>query len=351
MHLKQLSTTQRLAAGCGCVTILAVATGVTAMLWFSGRTSRGFERDLAAAPAGWTDSIRQLVRSPDLAEFLPARDLPGDGSAVVHDSALAWHRPSIEHAYRALINPAQPATSDDSAAWRAIMADTALDRFARAARMTGWSATDRVLGPEGSVARTNALAMVPPAYRDIRNVTRALVVRGVLRLERGDRGGARADFASATGLGERLLAREPVALGVFVGRAAISSGMRGWERYARAVRDSALLVRAGTIQAWAAGSPGRFTDLLIAAPDSALAIAADSTLALGMRSDAMRNVLAAWIVRPRGFLFGPPARVERALRRLAQSADRDAAALANMTATTAERMNIFAIGKMMREAQ
>jgi len=351
MRLNSLSTPQRLAAGCGCVTVLAVVVAAITLGYFSRKIGGRFERDLAQAPVGWTDSLRALGRVPDLSDFLPPRDVPGDGSHVVHDTSNHWKQENFEGPYRALLNPAQPPAPGDSAAWRLIAADTGLDRFVRAARRQEWNATARVLGPENSVVRRNALAMPLPAYRDVRNVTRGLVIRGVMRLRRQDPEGALEDFQAAVGLGERLLTREPTGLGLFIGRAAISSGMRGFEIYARHQRDSALAQRAEAVRAWATGTPGRFTDLLIAAPESALALAADTTIALGSRAEALRNALAGWVVRPRGFLFGPPAWVEDRLDALARSPDRDFAALAAMTAATARRMHVFAIGKLMRESE
>jgi hypothetical protein len=345
--LRRLTLPQRLAAGCGCVTILACLAAAGLYAWFELQISGRMARELADAPAGWADSVRAVGRSPDLSGLALARTDTGDGAAAAHDGAWAWPRPGVDHAYRVLITPGTAATPEDSATWRSVAADTALDRFVAAARRHDWRATDRVLAGD-SLAHRNYMTIRVPDYRGVRTAGRGLVIRALMRLRRGDRDGARADLGAVVGLGEQMFRHEPSLAGTLVGRSLIASGVHGWAHYAQSVRDSALAERAALVGAWASVRPPLLGQWLVGAPDTALAIAADTSLALGLRGDAMADVLLAFLLRPRGFVFGVPGRYERALRAVA-AAGGDAGSLAAIAAVTAQRANLLHMSELMRE--
>ncbi len=350
MDLKKLSLPQRLAAGCGCVAVLAVLSALALFILLGAWQRSNMRRASDRAPAGWADSIRALGRLPDLAGLTPARGEPGDGAGVVHDSALAWRGGSVEDAFGAIVGLRAVVTADDSAAWRRVAADTSLDRFVAAARRQDWRALDRALASE-PLARRNLLALPMPRFAPARNAARALVIRAMVRLGRGEVAGARTDLAAATGLGEQMFRHEPTIIGSLVGRAIVSSAMRGWERYADRTRDTALARRATAIREWAARRPGSASSTLMNAPDTALVLARDTSLALGMRSEAFRGVLNSWVFLPRGIVFGPPSDTREALRAMADHpAGGDAATLAGIAAATADRMRFFGIFTLMRES-
>jgi len=345
--LKRLTLPQRLAAGCGCVTILAALAAAGLYAWFEIHISNRMAQEAARVPAGWADSVRALGRSPDLSGLALVPADTGDGAAAAHDSAWAWERPGVDHAYRVLITPGTAATPEDTATWRSVAADTALDRFVAAARRHDWRATDRVLAGD-TLAPRNYMAIRVPDYRGIRTAGRGLVIRALMRLRGGDRDGARNDLGAVVGLGEQMFRHEPSLYGTLVGRSLIASGVHGWAHYAQAARDTALAARAAAVGAWASVRPPPIGEWLVGAPDTALAIAADTSLALGMRGDAMADVLLAYLLRPRGFVFGVPGRYERALHSLAAGGG-DAGALAGIAAVTAERANLLHMSALLRE--
>ncbi len=347
MDLKKLTMPQRLAAGCGCVVVLAALAAVALIVVMGAWQRDNMRRARDRAPAGWTDSLRSLGRAPDLAGLVLPRTEPGDGSGVAHDSAQTWRGGNVEDAFSALVG-VRPATAEDSSAWRRVAADTSLDRFVAAAQRQDWRALDRALAG-APVARENLLAIPVARFAPIRSASRALVIRAVIRLQRGDRAGARTDLGAATGLGEQLFRHEPTLVGSLVGRAAISSAMRGWELYAARVRDTTLASRALAVREWAARRPGSLAGTLLSAPDSALALARDGTLSLGMRGQALQSVLTGWVFLPRGILFGPPAATREALLAIAAGPG-DAATLGAIAARTAGRMRFFGIFTLMREA-
>ena len=80
------------------------------------------------------DSVRSAGRLPDLGGLTLPRTDSGDGAWVVYDTARAYHRDGLDHAYRALVGSETP-NAADSALWRALEADTTLDAWAAAARI------------------------------------------------------------------------------------------------------------------------------------------------------------------------------------------------------------------------
>jgi len=351
MALKSLTTTQRLAAGCGCVTFLVVMLLVGGYVFLTAWQRDRARHELGAAPEGWMDSIRTGSRLPDLTGLTLDRTDSGDAAAALR--ALP-SRPRIELAYRAIVG-LRAATAEDSARWREVMADTALNGVVAIARRQDYRALDVSLASADSGARSNLLRMpVPnignPGIGNARDATRALVIRAMIRLRRGDRAGAREDLSAVTALGEQAARHEPTVLGNLIGRAQLSSAARGWERYAERTGDSALASRARDLLAWAARRPHSFSYRVMVAPDSALALARDSSLALGTRGEALSQLVVGRALTPHGFIFGMPRREMRALRELAAQSSGDMATLTNIAIETAKRTRFMGFMRVLREA-
>lgn len=347
LELKRLTLTQRLAAGLGCVVVLAALAAVVLYGVLQVLARSRDRRHLAEAPPGWADSLRAFARFPQLDGLALPRDLDGDGARVAHDALLRWSIPELEPAYRALMGGR--ARAADSAVWRAVVTDTGIDRFVSAARMRRWNALDRLLA-RAPAAGHNILALPTPAFGPIRDATRALVIRSVMRLSRGDRARAREDLGAAMGLGQQMFNREPSVMGLLVGRSMIVSAAHGWERYALAVGDSALAARARAALAWEARWPLGAGAFLALAPDTAIALARDTTLALALRAEALRGIMDSWLLTPRGMLFGVERRYRDAIRGFTTDPDRDLARLAIAISATADRIDVWHLGQLQREA-
>lgn len=347
--LHELTLPQRLAAGLGCVVVLALVAGAIVFIVFDVAARRRIGDELGQAPPGWADSLRLAGRAPDLTALSASRTVEGDGSFIAHDSTLRWSRGNVEDPYRAITSG--HGSRADSALWRDIAADTGLQRFADAGRMSEWKALDRLVDRAPVDVKRNVMALPVPMYAPLRNAARGLVIRGLEKLRRGDREGARADLGAATSLGEQVFRREPSAIGSFMGKSIIASGARGWLRYADLAKDTALGRQAWTVFTWASAPPSQIAQLMIVAPDTALVLARDTTLALGVRTEALVNVMNAWMLRPRGFLFGPPRKYKRAIRDLAADRDPEFARIAEMTYATARRMHVMGLSKLLREAR
>jgi hypothetical protein len=331
-------TVRRIGVALGIVAlILAFAAG--GLYWWADRAlTAGHRLALARAPRGWLDSMRTTARVPDLAAFALPRTAAGDGSAAAYDSTLRWTPPPrFLDAYGTLTR-GRPAGAADSALWRAVAADATLDRFVAFARRRGWDATSRALGG-GGADTADLFGLELPRSSSARVACEGLVMRALVRLARRDAAGARTDLAAAAGVGEQMARREPTLLGALTGKRILAEALRAYGVLASATHDTGLARAARAAEAWAAGRRGTNLTLLEAAPDSALVLAADTTVPLGWRAEALAATLFSDLLRMRGLVFGVPASTIDALRPFVRDRDPDLARLARVAVATAERIN------------
>ena len=329
------------------VLILAFAAG--GLYWWADRAmTAGHRLALARAPQGWLDAMRATARVPDVSAFALARTADGDGSAVAYDSASRWTPPpSFQAAYGKLTRD-RPATAADSTLWRDVAADATLDRFVAAARLRGWEATARATAGVDSL---NLFAVELPRSSGARPACQGLIVRARMRLARRDVAGARTDLAAAVAIGEQMARREPTLVGALTGKRILAEALRAYGVFAAATGDSALARAARTAEAWAGSRPGTNLTLLEAAPDSALALAADTTVPLGWRGEALAATLFSHLFRLRGLIFGVPTSTVAAIRPFTTDRDPDFARLARIALTTAERINRAPLSRRWRSIQ
>lgn len=328
-----------LLAGTGVVAVGLI--GCLAFYWIVDRGLKGAaESATRRAPAGWMDSIRWSARlAPEALALALPRSEDGNAAAMLlsTDSGNTWAAPDhLTEAYNAQTAGRQ-LTGDEAAARRAILADTSLDRFVRAAKQGRWESLDIAISRSDTAVAHNVFIMAIPRFGNTRAVAYGLAIRSRMRLERGDRAAALEDARAAIGLGELMARREPWLIGHLVGRALIRIGAAELAHYGAATRDSALARQAAALEAWAKGRPGRLYTALAASPDSALIIAHDTSLALGWRAEAMFSLLRVY--RARSILFGPSDQVIEQLDALSRDSDPDFARLAGMFKATAEWIN------------
>ena len=329
-------TLRRIGIALGIVALI-LAFAVGGLYWWADRAmTAGHRLALARAPRGWLDSMRATARVPDLAAFALPRTVDGDGSAAAYDTALHWTPPPQFQAAYGTLTRNRAATAADSTLWREVAADTALDRFVAAARLRGWDATARATAGADTV---NLFAVELPGSGGARVACQGLIVRARMRLARRDVAGARTDLAAAVALGEQLARREPTLLGALTGKRILAEALRAYGVVAAATGDSALARAARTAEAWAGSRRGTDLTLLEAAPESALALAADATVPLGWRGEALAAILFSDLLRIRGLVFGVPASTVEAIRPFATDRDADFARLARVALATAERIN------------
>lgn len=325
----------------GVVLITLALIGSIVMYWIVDIAMRR-SSEIAArqAPAGWMDSIRMYAQvEPEVLALALPRTEDGNPSLILlgADTGDYWRAPEhLTEAFNALTTGRQP-TTDEAAAWRAVLADTSLDRYVRAARQRRWASLEIAISRSDTAVAHNVFQLWIPRFVSTKAVAYGLVIRSRMRLERGDRARALEDVRAAIGLGEHMARREPTLIGNLIGRVIVSYGANELAHYAEITRDTALARRAAVAKAWAKGRYGGVFRVLAVSPDSALVIARDTALALGWRGEAMVSLIT--FRRARGLLFGVPGAVIERLESLGQDPDPEFARLAQMMVATARWIN------------
>jgi hypothetical protein len=262
---------------------------------------------LAGLPPAWADSLRNSATPPPELANLAARPA-GAGNAA----ELAWDSTAYEmqSTWRPLGEACDrwalgEATAADSTTLRASVGDTSLQQWAAWADRGEWDILPLM------VARTDDPVIAwhtlrTPRYLNLTSWSGALCARGVGRLMRGDRGGARSDFDAVVRLSSLILRHDPTIFGLLVGRRGLLRGARGLAAVGAATRDTSLVRRATEVRDWATYRP-RAMSALQADAATAHSLAGDTTLLAGMRSEAMLGMVATRTARVLPLLFGPPA--------------------------------------------
>lgn len=319
--------------------VLAVAS--TGLYWLFDRVMADQqERDVRS---GWVDIMRAEGRVPDLAGLALERTVEGDGSALAYDSAAFWRPERDVTPLFGGVTRHRPIAPRDSALWRRLASDTGLDRVVAAARMRTWNATVRA-APGDS---TWVWGLRFPAFAAFRQAMQALIVRAYWRAVHRDDAGSRADLGAVLALGDQMARREPTAPGSQFGRSWIRDAARACAELADRTADSARARRCRALFA-ASARPAFFVGSLHARPDTAALVAADTTLPLSWRAEALQALALRSLARMRGLVFGIPradvARVEPFLH----DPDPDVARIAALTQRTAERMRHLSIRDRLR---
>jgi len=324
-----MALARRIGLTLGCVALLVVAAGCLAYRWSARKLGYLPRQMLSQAGPGWMDAFRRTYRLPPLAGLALPRTTEGDGTAAFYAAALTW---------RPIRAPKGPTTAADSGQWVKVAGDPKLDRVVAAAALRDWDAATQAL-PHGD--STSFLAFRAPPFASMRIALQGLRVRAEERLAKHDLKGARTDLEALMGLGDQMLRHEITLTGMIAGTQAVRLALPAYLDLARQSGDSAALTQLGAVQAWAAFRPTLGTNpvLYLAAPDSALAMAADSSLALGWRQFMLYAYVAGQLSSPRVVGFGVrPAALDR-LTPLTSDPNRDVARLGRVARGTLERFN------------
>ncbi len=318
--------------------ILAVA-GTLVVLGAAEGIGRLRHRAITRAmPPAWGELFRQRTRLPAAVRALAAATaVPGDGAAALDDATpgLLDAMP-LDSAYAR----AQQGTTAarDTLIWSQLEEDPVLAVWTAAAARAEWRGFDRMLARTSAAARGDALRLRRPDYGRAMRALEALALRGWVRAGRGDTAGARRDLGAVVAAGARLVRHEPSLDGFLAGRAAVQFGAAGWRRLAARIGDTTLARLADEAAAWSAPSTAVDYSILPAVPESALAFARDTALALGWRAEAMLATIRGPLLRPSGRLFGLPDKVRRGLAPLARGTG-DAARFAGLAIATADAID------------
>jgi hypothetical protein len=328
-NVARRSRSDRIGCSAGVIALGLAAIGV--VFWVINESAALRQRAmLAAMPTGWTTLIRQRATLPGAVLALePSRGAAGNGALAVYDTVPGvWTIFEIDSAF-ARISQGRPEPRDEFIITE-VLHDPALDRLAEYAAMRRWEGLDLAVSRSSAAAAHDLLMLRNPDYRHIRAATAALALRGWIRTERGEHAAAWRDLRAAVGIGAMLARHEPTMAGFLAGRAAIHAGATALQHLALIARDPVLADRAAEAAAWSAPSTASDYDVLAAAPDTALALARDTTIALGWRVEALVATIKGPLARPAVRLFGMPRRTARSLEALADGARGEFAQLVRM---------------------
>lgn len=343
--------------GCATVAFVLMLVAVGGIMAWMIRREANLGRAALAPPAGWRDSLRARFTLPpevvrlalprtgdaDAAELLGV-GVPGGGL----DSALRLRIFANNH-----VRNGEPLTPQDSATMRATFADSTLDRFVLAARQRRYEARLPDLDSIGK-------ELYPPIgsgpkIRNLSRVNRAstgLTLRIRARLERRELVPARAEIGALFGVAALMWHGETTYFGLQVARRLVGDGARELKRYALVARDTAAAARAAVLEQWASRPRTRpYISFTYAYPDTALVVAADTTLPRGVRAEALGiGVMGSALSSLTRMIFGPPGRALRAVRALERDPDpavSRAALVGDSTLTRLEELGIFRRAKLV----
>ena len=319
------------------IVLLIVVAGLGALYVILTRAAD--EQQAAAlrrAPAGWRDSVRYYATVPaDAAALAVARTADVNGDELLWDTVPPLRASGAASAVIDRMARGMNVSATDTALARDAATDTALRRVAAMARARRWESLTLALARADTASAHNILMLPLPRYSRVRDGARALLVRARFHLAAGRTAPARDDVALALSVGDWMARREPTVLGFIVGRVIIHRSAVVLEAVAAAERDTATAARAARLAAWSERRNVQFRPAT-AVPDSALALANDTALALGWRAEAVSAAVLGSLSRPSGVLFGPPRRLRRAVAALDGRGDADLARLIRINAATAE---------------
>jgi hypothetical protein len=327
--------------------IAAVAAAVlllasAGLYWLADRVAAGAQE--RGVRPGWFDTLRAQGRRLDVAGLALERTNAGDGAALVYDTVPWGPAPAGLTTLYGGVTRHRPLGAADSALWRRLAVEPGLERVVTLARMREWRATARATAADS----TWIWGMRPPALRPERDALEALILRAYWRAGHRDPEGARADLGAVFAIGDLQSRREPGVAGAVAGLQWVREAARACAELADRDAESARAARCrGLSDAGPRPEVARF-GALHARPDTAALVAADTSLLLAWRAEALEALALRSLLRPRGILFGIPRAHAAALDPFVGDRDPDVARLALVTRRTAERLGRLSFGQRLR---
>ncbi len=331
---------------------IATAIVIVAIFGFFYGQIRALDRGLLEAIGSPLDEmpqelLLQLRRGtrvpPDLLPFLLPRTEDGNAATFIFD-VESLNNPTqldaLEQLYEK-IKEGEDLEPDEEALWAEAVSNPALERFVVAARQNGYESLDMMLASVDDLSEPK-LASVPfPGFAVVRQAALALTLRANRHRVRGELDEAAADIGAVLGLGMHLLTSSPTLVGSVVGRDILRPGLFELAHYADARDDIRLAEQVSWLGLWGIRLLD-FSSLLTflpTIPDSALRVAADTSLWPSVRIEALNMLTLGQVMRAKHVWSGADDRLLGEVESLIDDDDPQFATAAQITLGTLQWFN------------
>ncbi len=320
--------------------VLLVATA--GLYWLSDRVAAGAQE--RGVRPGWFDTLHAQGRGLDVAGLALERTDSGDGAALAYDPASWGRAPAGVTPLYGAVTRHRPVGAADSALWRRVAAEPVLERVVSLARRREWRATARATAADPDWI----WAMRLPALGPEREALEALILRAYWRAGHRDAAGAYVDLGAVFAIGDLQSRREPGVAAAVAGVHWVREAARACAEIAARAGDATRAARCRSLYESRPHPAVVLFGALHARPDTAALVAADPSLFLAWRAEALQALALRSLLRVRGILFGIPRAHAAALDPFLRDRDPDVARLALVTRRTAERLGRLSIGDRLR---
>ena len=294
---------------------------------------------------GWTDRMRQHASPPAaLATFLTDERTDGNAAEWVY----RYHEEAGDNQpYASALGKLrgnEMFVDTDSAAWIGVLDDPTLDLLARAAEYNAYFSYDLVMALPGNEDATNILEVEGSLYFPVLRGAQGLSLRARRKLAAGQRLEALDDLRRVFALGDIMLRRGLLVYAYTMGRNILRLAAREAENYGAVTGDESVAVAAAEITRWyeETNNSGLLFEPMVALPDSAIAIAGDTSLPLAWRGEALASLVLGQY-RPFRIWGGIEPEMREAVAAFVNDPDPELAARANFIADSMDRFDELGI--------
>jgi hypothetical protein len=324
------------------VVLVAGALGAGSAAYLR-RLDRQFLEAVAPAsaepPAQLVATLRQVTAvHPDLRLFLLPRTEDGNAASILLNGDAADDVAKVrnlEQLHQRLLRH-DSLTPDDRALWAEAITDPNLDRFVAAARQQHYASLDLLLANADSLPEPKLTSIAIPDYTTIRSLALAVTLRAYRHRVRGDLDAAGRDIGAVLSVGLHLFTGSPTIAGSMTGKAILEPAVTELAHYWAAREDIRVEEQVSWIGLWAIRSsdPSELLSFLPSLPDSALAVAGDTSLMTPVRVQALAAVAVGQVLRAKHVFSGIEQQWVDGVQRLTTTNDPQVARAAEVTVGT-----------------
>lgn len=293
----------------------------------------------AGQPAQLVGTLRRVTAvHPDLELFILPRTEDGNAASILltgNAEGDAERLSNLERLHQQLLRH-DSLTPDDRALWAEAITDPDLERFITAARQQHYDGFDLLLANADSLPEPKLTNITLPDYTSVRTMALAVTLRAHRHRVRGDLDAAGRDIGAVMSVGLHMLTSSPTIVGSMTGRAMLEPAVTELAHYWSAREDIRVEEQVSWLGLWASrnADPSELLSFLPSLPDSALAVAGDTSQLTAVRVQALGAIAVAQVLRAKHLFSGIERRWVDGVEGLAATEDPQVARAAEITAET-----------------